>query len=104
MLHTNRTDLSRRIECAARPWRGVSMSGTSYRRHVAFVLALYGLSLSRVMAQQSAPPGDADHTARLEEVIVTAQKRSEDLQSVPISVQVVNSQTLAEQNFNSVNS
>jgi outer membrane receptor protein involved in Fe transport len=38
----------------------------------------------------------------LTEVIVTAQKRAEDLQDVPVSVQVIDSQELAQQNLNSL--
>src|SRR5262249_38663962 len=45
---------------------------------------------------------DLTSGAKLEEVVVTAQKRAEDLQRVPISVQVINSQTLAEQNYNTL--
>jgi iron complex outermembrane recepter protein len=39
---------------------------------------------------------------RLEEVVVTAQKRTESLQVVPISAQVISSQTLTEQNHNTL--
>ena len=42
-----------------------------------------------------AAAGEAEQ-ATLEEVVVTAQKRSEDLQKVPISLQVLGSQQLAE--------
>ena len=44
----------------------------------------------------------ADQGARLEEVVVTAQKRVENLQEVPISAQVINGQTLADENYNSL--
>lgn len=37
----------------------------------------------------------------LQEIVVTAQKRSEDVQSVPISIQVVSAQVIASQNHNS---
>jgi iron complex outermembrane recepter protein len=39
---------------------------------------------------------DATDTTMLEEVVVTAQKRTEDLQKVPISLQVLNSETLEQ--------
>src|SRR5882762_5906458 len=39
---------------------------------------------------------------RLEEIIVTAQKRTENLQDVPVSVQVIGGQILAQQNHNSL--
>src|ERR1700736_816470 len=38
---------------------------------------------------------------RLEEIIVTAQKRVENLQTVPISAQVISGRGLSEQNLNS---
>jgi outer membrane receptor protein involved in Fe transport len=41
-------------------------------------------------------------TPGLTEIIVTAQKRAEDLQDVPVSVQVIGSQQLAQQNLNSL--
>src|ERR1700736_413741 len=46
----------------------------------------------------------SDQTAepRLEEIIVTAQKRVENLQSVPISAQVITGKALSEQNLNSL--
>src|ERR1700722_5980153 len=45
---------------------------------------------------------EPEDAARLETIIVTAQKRHEDLQNVPVSVQVVSGQTLAEQNYNTL--
>jgi iron complex outermembrane recepter protein len=42
----------------------------------------------------------SDNQAKLEEVVVSAQKRVEDLQKVPISVQVISNQTLTQQNYN----
>jgi outer membrane receptor protein involved in Fe transport len=44
----------------------------------------------------------ADEGAQLAEVVVTAQKRVERLQDVPISAQVISGQALAEQNQNSL--
>lgn len=43
-----------------------------------------------------------DGNARLEMVVVTAQKREESLQEVPIAVQVISSEVLAEQNHNTL--
>lgn len=49
------------------------------------------------------PPSSAEHPADtatlLEEIIVTARKRSEDLQEVPISAEVISGQTLADYNI-----
>jgi iron complex outermembrane recepter protein len=39
---------------------------------------------------------------QLEEIVVTAQKRVENLQSVPVSAQVIGSQTLQQQDFNNL--
>jgi len=49
-----------------------------------------------------AQEGAQSDTLALSEVIVTAQKRAEDLQDVPVSVQVIGSQALAQQNLNSL--
>ena len=62
---------------------------------------------SMAFAQDSAPAADAakdaseegDDRAVLETIMVTAQKRTEDLQSVPISLQVLGNETLEEQNI-----
>jgi iron complex outermembrane receptor protein len=51
-----------------------------------------------VASQQDRSVGEEGDEARLEQVIVTAQKRTENLQVVPISAQVINSQALAAQN------
>ena len=56
--------------------------------------------LSQVVAADSTD--SADQGAKLEEIVVTAQKRAENLQEVPISAQVVTSQSLAQQNLNSM--
>ncbi len=50
-------------------------------------------------AQESAAPDDADTGG---EIIVTAQKRSESLQKVPISIAAFNGETLAKANVASV--
>jgi len=39
---------------------------------------------------------------KIQEIIVTAQKRKEDIQNVPISAQVISGQTLAQQNYNTL--
>jgi outer membrane receptor protein involved in Fe transport len=48
-------------------------------------------------AAQTAPPAtEKSKTATLETVTVTAQKRAEDLQKVPISIQAISSETLEQ--------
>lgn len=54
------------------------------------------------LQSSSAAPADSDAGSQLQEVIVTAQRRQENLQNVPVSVQVVSSQTLIQQNLNSL--
>lgn len=50
----------------------------------------------------SADEGAADQGAQLQEIVVTAQRRTERLQDVPISAQVVGSRSLEQKNFNSL--
>ena len=47
-------------------------------------------------AAHATEAADSETGATLEEVVVTAQKRAEDLQKVPISLQVLNSETLEQ--------
>ncbi|MCC8362172.1 TonB-dependent receptor [Lysobacter sp. A6] len=54
-----------------------------------------GLLLAQDAAQQE-PPAQQQRTATLETVTVTAQKREENLQKVPISIQAVDTQTLEQ--------
>lgn len=60
-----------------------------------------GLALAQAAGSALAASG-AQATAQIEEVVVTAQKRTEDLQTVPISAQVVSGRTLAATNQNSL--
>jgi outer membrane receptor protein involved in Fe transport len=80
--------------CTGRNWR-----------HLIAVLssALLGgwLSSDPALAQVSA--ASEQTSDKLQEVVVTAQKRTENLQNVPISAQVISSSDLAEQNQNSLN-
>jgi iron complex outermembrane recepter protein len=65
---------------------------------------LLGICVSAVqgpVCAQSTSASDAP-SGGLAEIIVTAQKRAEDLQSVPVSVQVVGGPMLAEQNYNTL--
>ena len=68
----------------------------------------YLLAVAALLPVGPAPAAASDAAAdtseqgsTLQEVIVTAQKRREDLQKVPVSVQVVSSAKLAQENFNS---
>ncbi len=59
----------------------------------AFAYAAQPLAAAEGAARAAAA---ADATSTLEEVIVTARKREESLQDVPVSISVLNDQTLAE--------
>jgi iron complex outermembrane receptor protein len=58
-------------------------------------------SLAGRTVKDSGSP-DEDAGAKLESVVVTAQRRIENLQVVPISAQVIGNQILTEQNYNSL--
>ncbi len=70
----------KRASTAARPWTIAS--------------AVSGVLAGTVSAQ--APPVPASAGPQLEEIIVTAQKREENLQSVPVSIQALDSKRLQE--------
>jgi iron complex outermembrane receptor protein len=72
-------------------WRRLFLASGS----AALACILPGLSRAQTENPPAATPG-------LEEIVVTAQRRSENLQNVPISVQVVSGQTLTDQNLNSL--
>ena len=85
-----------------RPHSQPRHEGPSPRRVAAFVSAI--LATCTAAAQQPVPVA-ANTGAALEEITVTAQKRSENLQSVPISVQAFDAKRLDElhvTDFNSV--
>lgn len=70
-----------------------------YTAKPVFVTALLmaGSAVALPAAAQTAEAESARSAAYLEEIVVTAQKRSERLQDVPISVSVLDSSSLAEQ-------
>jgi iron complex outermembrane receptor protein len=67
--------------------------------------AVVGCCLSVLVGQCAssalAEDQSSENKAVLEEIVVSAQKREENLQNVPISVQAISGQYLADQNFNS---
>lgn len=82
---------SRRLE------EGWSMSSSN--QPIVFILSSLALLASGPsMAQSDAPPD----TGGLEEVVVTAQKRAENIQSVPIAVTAVTGETISTQAINNV--
>jgi iron complex outermembrane receptor protein len=70
--------------------------------HGLLVISSVTATLGAVPWVAAAADTSADQGAQLEEIIVTAQKREENLQNVPISAQVIGSQALAVQNHNSL--
>jgi iron complex outermembrane recepter protein len=60
------------------------------------------LTATAASPNASATPTASEPTTELAEIVITAQKRSESLQSVPISVSVVQGQALQGQNTNSL--
>lgn len=61
------------------------------------IAVLFASTMLQPMAvhAQSAPPAD-DDTARLEEIVVTAQRRAENLQDTPLAVTAFSAATLAQ--------
>jgi iron complex outermembrane receptor protein len=74
------------------------------RNHAVVLGACMALSLAQWAPLVRAQDVNAVNTDRggLEEIVVTAQKRQENLQDVPVSVQVVSGQTMQLQNLNSL--
>jgi len=76
-------------------------TGARFQRfhlYIAF-FATGGLALTAAPDARAADAGAAAET-QLAEVVVTAQRRTENLQSVPLSAQVIGEAQLTEQNFN----
>ena len=73
-------------------------SGTASRGSVLLSIAIVGALGSAAAQAQTADTG------RLEEVIVTAQRRSESLQDVPLSVVALSAETLEARGINGITS
>lgn len=71
---------------------GTTRNGVAVTLATLFCIAAYEQSLADTPA--NVPPSDAV----LQEVIVSAQKREEHLQDVPLSVTALNPETLLQQN------
>lgn len=68
------------------------------RRSIACFLATSALYAAPALAQET-PPADDSATNSDAEIIVTAQKRSENMQNVPISIQALGTKKLDELNI-----
>jgi outer membrane receptor protein involved in Fe transport len=74
------------------------MRFTGGRAAYAALLASSALAAFPALAQETSPPAQVPETTGYGEIIVTAQKRSENLQDVPISIQALGSQKLEDLN------
>jgi iron complex outermembrane receptor protein len=70
-----------------------ALTGRRARRHLALAIASALASLP-ALAQQSPPPADPDAPVTLEAVTVSAERREEDIQKVPVSVSTVSGEAL----------
>ncbi len=79
-----------------------SPKGHSRKRTTAIALLLAGTVLTPAMAQAAEAEAEAEAPAG-DEIIVTAQKREENLQSVPISIQALGTAKLEQYNVSNFN-
>ena len=77
---------------------------TLHRLRIALLAgaALGGLSFAQAYAAEATPAATSASDGELEPIVVTAQRRAERLQDVPISITSVSAQTLERSNFRSV--
>ncbi len=83
----------------------VPSTGARRSRRLAFwMIAGLAAGCGGVYAQTAPPPpaGAADDTGGLQEVVVTAERRSENVQSVPISITAFTADSLQQRNLVSV--
>ena len=85
--------------------RGASMKFSTSRRMLATLLASVALVPGSALAQSAETPAaeDAASTADDGDIIVTAQKREQTLQSVPLSIQALSSKKLEQLNITNFN-
>ena len=73
-------------------------------RNFIWLIAGFAVTVTQSLAlAQSAPPAGSTASGSLQEVIVTAEKRSEDLHTVPNAISVYSGQELAESGINNIN-
>ncbi|MEM8661641.1 MAG: TonB-dependent receptor plug domain-containing protein, partial [Pseudomonadota bacterium] len=87
-----------------RETQAVNQSGKGRwgRRPAPTASGVLALALSSVACLSLAQPGDSDGGRRLEEVLVTAQKRTQSMQDVPISITAFDRQAIEIQRINSL--
>src|SRR5579859_2164890 len=88
-IPVKKLSLAPRHRAAGKRSRGVPMSKQTVSR-IAVVISLISIPAA---AQEAAAPAPANG---LEEIVVTAQKRSENLKEIPMAVSVLSGATLKE--------
>ncbi len=82
----------------------LSVLGTSaYAQEAASPEAITPATSSGQSTSVEPRPGDGGTVGQLDEIVVTAQRRRESVQSVPIAISVVSGQTLTERGATTVN-
>lgn len=71
---------------------GIGMTNTSVRIAVAISVALWGAAAQAQVAAPATPPANSGDA--LQEIIVTAQRRAQNIEDVPVSVQVISNRAL----------
>jgi len=79
-----------------------AIAPTSHLRCSTCVILVGASVLTGLTHAVAAAQTSIDQSVQLEEIVITAQKRTENLQQVPISAQVIGGQAIAEQNFNTL--
>src|ERR1700734_2176157 len=72
-------------------------------RAIGSILRRGGTPVAATLLAATSGAYAADESAVLEEIVVTAQKRAENLQTVPISVQVFDNQTIQQLEITNLN-
>src|SRR5687767_10264913 len=75
----------------------VTRGKSSTLRRLPLTAAIYLAFGSAAFAQQAQPTAQEQEAPTLDTVVVTAQKREEDLQKVPISIQAISTEQLDQQ-------
>jgi iron complex outermembrane recepter protein len=74
----------------------------SYFMRLNLISASVLLSSATVFAQTSVESSNSDEATILEEIVVTAQRREQPLEKLPISVTVLDAETITQQNIQAV--
>ena len=75
---------------------------TYCRAQIAAIALIAPWMTSAAHAQEAAPAAEETTTGGLDEIIVTAQKRSESLQDTPLAISAINSEMIEQRGITSV--